>query len=147
KAGDVVRDGAVEQRNILGQIPEVLTEIVTIPLVKSGAVETHLTVYDGPNSDQGASERRFSGRARSEQCQAHPGLAIERNIRNDLTIIAGREYGHVLHRQHAVRTRKLYCRYAGLRGSLDDFAQPEEALTGSDQLPPRAQRHLDRGQG
>src|SRR5262249_14634108 len=80
KARDIVRDGSVKQRNVLRQIPQVLTKIIAIPWVKSAAVETYPAVRRRPNPDQGASERRLAGRARSHQCQAHSSLKLERNI-------------------------------------------------------------------
>ena len=83
EAGNVLGHRSGEQLDILRQISDMPAERVRQPLVKRGAVKTHVSAHRLPDADKQAGERRFSGAAGPDNAKTLTGFELECDVLDD----------------------------------------------------------------
>ena len=106
EAGNVLRDGAVEQLDVLRQIPDVGPELDRVPLSQARPVEEHASVRRLPDADECTAENGLARGTGSDHPERLAGCHLERGALDDGRLLARRTYDQVLDRQRLCRRRQ-----------------------------------------
>ncbi len=145
ETGNVLRDRAGEQFDVLRQIADKTAEHVGRPLVECGAIEPYLAAERQPDADQRADQRRLARSAGSDHADAAAGLDRKGDVLDDHPLITRRHDADALDRQ-ALRRALQQGLGVGRRHLLEQPGQAVPALARGDKALPVRDRQIDRRQ-
>ena len=149
KAGDIFRQGAGEQLDILRQVADMRPQLLFVPLPKIRTVQPHVAAERRQRADQLAHQQRFAGAGRANDAQHLPGLQTKTNAVQHRRAPARRAGGQLIHGQCAAGRRQRQARRLRRVGGqhhlqpLQGLARRRPLLPGADQLIDRPQHPAD----
>ena len=133
--GDIFRDVAVEQLDILRQIADIAAERFAVPLVERRAIQSDRAAQRLPSSGKGARQRRFSRCRRTDDAQPVAGLKREADVLQDRPLLPGRGDEQVGDGDRLFRPGQR--QGLGLRRQIDEHRRETLiALPRRDEAPP-----------